>query len=189
MGRSFFQLLRSPSKKKSQFECPSDHFEALRARLPRVRKVLVIGWRAMEDHFLKLLSEHLQFPLEVMVVITRQTALPKSDADCRWLSARLCRDQFNGSPAGSPNSWLVVESYHFLNPNPDNTPLYHPWVKRSGWRDFWCDNSHPEKLGVRLGGVDWLATGQHLWRISLRDSSPEILDSYSCQYLVTGAKQ
>jgi hypothetical protein len=67
-GKVVFPAIAIPVEKKSQFECPSDHLEALRSRLPRVRKVLIIGWRAMEDHFLKLLSEHLQFPLEVMVV-------------------------------------------------------------------------------------------------------------------------
>ncbi|MGA7915487.1 MAG: hypothetical protein WCA00_09645 [Candidatus Acidiferrales bacterium] len=67
-GKVVFPAIAIPVERKSQFECPSDHFDALRSRLPNVRKILVIGWRAMEEHFLKILSEHLRAPLEVLVV-------------------------------------------------------------------------------------------------------------------------
>jgi len=33
--------------------------EALTALLPRVSKILIVGWRATEQHFLKLLNRHL----------------------------------------------------------------------------------------------------------------------------------
>ncbi len=67
-GKVVFPAIAIPVERKSQFECPADHLEALRSRLPKVRKVLIVGWRAMEEHFLSLLNEHLQAPLEVMVV-------------------------------------------------------------------------------------------------------------------------
>jgi hypothetical protein len=67
-GKIVFPAIAIPVERKSQFECPADHLEALRSRLPKVRKVLIVGWRAMEEHFLSLLNEHLQAPLEVMVV-------------------------------------------------------------------------------------------------------------------------
>jgi hypothetical protein len=40
-----------PVKNKNSFECPKDHVEALKIDLPRVTKILVIGWRAQEQHF------------------------------------------------------------------------------------------------------------------------------------------
>jgi hypothetical protein len=40
-----------PVKNKNSFECPKDHVEALKRDLSRVTKILVIGWRAQEQHF------------------------------------------------------------------------------------------------------------------------------------------
>jgi hypothetical protein len=42
---------------KTEFECPPAHIAALRNLLPRTTKILTIGWRARERHFLRLLKE------------------------------------------------------------------------------------------------------------------------------------
>jgi len=67
-GKVVFPAIAIPVETKSQFECPDEHIDILRSKLPKVRKVLIVGWRAAEQHFLKLLSEHLCGPLEVVVV-------------------------------------------------------------------------------------------------------------------------
>ncbi len=49
-----------PVRTKGAFECPDEHIDALKECLSKVTKLLVIGWRANDDHFLKLLKEALQ---------------------------------------------------------------------------------------------------------------------------------
>ncbi len=49
-----------PVTRKTKFECPNPHLDALRERLPEVTKILAIGWRGTEKHFLKLLVEDLK---------------------------------------------------------------------------------------------------------------------------------
>jgi hypothetical protein len=48
--------LAIPLVAKMAFECPKAHEDALRDCIPAVSKVLVIGWRGAEQHFLQLLS-------------------------------------------------------------------------------------------------------------------------------------
>jgi hypothetical protein len=45
-----------PMAAKTDFECPQDHLDALRAELPRVTHVLIVGWRAAEPHAVDLLK-------------------------------------------------------------------------------------------------------------------------------------
>ncbi len=61
-----------PIENKGQFECPAEHVEALKRCLPRVTKMLTIGWRAMEEHFLRLLREHVSEMPSLMVVTGNQ---------------------------------------------------------------------------------------------------------------------
>ena len=67
-GVGVFPAVAIPVETKSDFECPSEHLEALRKLLPRVTKLLLIGWRATEEHFLELLKAHLR-PLEDVMVV------------------------------------------------------------------------------------------------------------------------
>ena len=57
-----------PVEKKAYFECPPRHLVELERLLPRVSKILLIGWRATEDHFLELLTKHLKGPIRALVV-------------------------------------------------------------------------------------------------------------------------
>lgn len=45
-----------PVVTKSDFECPPRHLEMLSSRLENVDRILVVGWRGTELHFLKLLD-------------------------------------------------------------------------------------------------------------------------------------
>jgi hypothetical protein len=63
--------LAIPVVTKSQFICPQSHIDRLKEFLPKVEKILVIGWRGSEKHFLKLLSEGLQNPVKVLSVCGR----------------------------------------------------------------------------------------------------------------------
>ncbi len=65
---ALYPAIAIPLEEKNEYECPPDHIEALRASLPHVTKLLLIGWRATEAHFLRLLAEHLQPNISTMVV-------------------------------------------------------------------------------------------------------------------------
>lgn len=58
-GKPMFPAIAIPVEKKRNFECPQPMLEELVALLPHVRKILVIGWRATEEHFLGLLRSRL----------------------------------------------------------------------------------------------------------------------------------
>lgn len=58
-GRSVFPAIAIPVEHKNQFACPQSLVEQLVKALPNVSKVLIIGWRATEQHFLNLLANRL----------------------------------------------------------------------------------------------------------------------------------
>jgi hypothetical protein len=63
-----FPALAIPVETKSSFECPEQHLNMVRQCIKKVSKLLLIGWRGMEDHFLHLLSEHLPSGISIMAV-------------------------------------------------------------------------------------------------------------------------
>jgi len=54
IGTAFIPAIAVPTATKSGFECPEAHILDLKATLPHITKILIIGWRATERHFLKL---------------------------------------------------------------------------------------------------------------------------------------
>jgi hypothetical protein len=50
----FFPALTVPAEKKTKFSCPSSHINVLESLLPKITKLLVIGWRGAEKHFLDM---------------------------------------------------------------------------------------------------------------------------------------
>ena len=53
-ARPAIPALAIPLTTKEEFECPREHQEVLERCIPRVSKLLVIGWRGAERHFLRL---------------------------------------------------------------------------------------------------------------------------------------
>ena len=64
----FVPALSVPFKTKLNYECPSEHIDCLLEFMPKVTKLLVIGWRAAEANFCQLLGLHLQKNLKVLNV-------------------------------------------------------------------------------------------------------------------------
>jgi hypothetical protein len=54
-----FPALTIPIEKKDEFECPDEHVKALAQHLPKVTKIITVGWRATESKFLNMLSNRL----------------------------------------------------------------------------------------------------------------------------------
>jgi hypothetical protein len=67
-GPALFPALAIPVVRKQRYECPPTHVEVLQQCLPNVRKILIIGWRGQETHFLDLLRMHLQRNVRAMAV-------------------------------------------------------------------------------------------------------------------------
>jgi hypothetical protein len=63
-----FPAIAIPVETKLEFECPPDHLDCLRKHLGKITKVLTVGWAAQEQHFLKLLREHLTQEIRVEAV-------------------------------------------------------------------------------------------------------------------------
>ena len=65
-----FPAIAIPVQTKSEehFECPIAHRKYLSEILPRVTKILIIGWQAKEAHLLGMLRFHLPLLRHIMVV-------------------------------------------------------------------------------------------------------------------------
>jgi hypothetical protein len=63
-----FPALALPVETKLGFECPSDHLDSLCSHLDKITKILVVGWRATEGHFLSLLKQHVTSEVHVQAV-------------------------------------------------------------------------------------------------------------------------
>jgi hypothetical protein len=50
-----YPAIAIPVEKKADFECPTEHLGMLKTLIPKTTRILTIGWRATEDHFLQLL--------------------------------------------------------------------------------------------------------------------------------------
>lgn len=57
-----YPALSIPVENKDEFSCPAKHVTALEALLPKVTKVITIGWRATEAEFLRMLKFSRQMP-------------------------------------------------------------------------------------------------------------------------------
>lgn len=50
-----FPALAIPVESKRDFACPENHLDVLRECIPQITKVLIVGWRGVEAHFVDLL--------------------------------------------------------------------------------------------------------------------------------------
>jgi hypothetical protein len=61
-----YPAIAIPVEKKAEFECPAEHVESLKKQIPKTTKIVTIGWRGTEDHFLKLLGTLLPVGVDVV---------------------------------------------------------------------------------------------------------------------------
>jgi hypothetical protein len=65
---AIFPAIAIPVETKRAFECPQAHLDALRAMIPQIRRLLIVGWRGTELHFVNLLRELCRGEIPGMVV-------------------------------------------------------------------------------------------------------------------------
>jgi len=65
---ALFPAIAIPVETKRDFECPIDHLDCLRKNIESVKKILVVGWRATEQHFIRIMKENIRNEIEIQVV-------------------------------------------------------------------------------------------------------------------------
>jgi hypothetical protein len=91
-GSLAFPAIAIPVEKKSTFECPGHLIEEFITLLPQITKVLVVGWRATEEHFLGLLKTHLKPGIHLHVVAGGLK-------DAEDAKVKICRALTNNGPS------------------------------------------------------------------------------------------
>lgn len=66
--RPLVPAIALPLQRKGAFECPAEHLKALDECLPEVQRLLVIGWRATDAPFLKLMHDRGRQAIRGLVV-------------------------------------------------------------------------------------------------------------------------
>jgi hypothetical protein len=56
LNQLLYPALALPTSGKAGFECPEDHRDAMTTAIAQMTRLLVIGWRAQEEHLLELLD-------------------------------------------------------------------------------------------------------------------------------------
>jgi hypothetical protein len=67
-GPPMVPAIAMPVERKQTFECPTDHLATLVSALPHTTKLILVGWRGREEHFLALLRQGLRADVPAIVV-------------------------------------------------------------------------------------------------------------------------
>jgi hypothetical protein len=70
-GPPLYPAIAIPVREKERFECPVDHVGLMVSLIPKVTKIITIGWRGAERHFLTLLAQGLvgsKFGVDIVTV-------------------------------------------------------------------------------------------------------------------------
>jgi len=71
-GLHFIPAIAVPVANKAEFECPAGHVEVLNELLPSTSRLIVIGWRAGEEHFLNLLKNRVKESTPMLILNGRE---------------------------------------------------------------------------------------------------------------------
>lgn len=94
------------TKTEDTFEWPDNHRKYLEELLPHVTKILIIGWRGKEAHFLKLLRENL--PKGGLTQVTHLQVVGRDSAEVENISKQFLADidrRVLKSPAVQPQGF------------------------------------------------------------------------------------
>ena len=73
-GALLFPALSIPVVNKDEFSCPESHVQHLLEKLPKVNKILTIGWRATEANFLTMLRTELSVKHPGLMIVSGDDA-------------------------------------------------------------------------------------------------------------------
>jgi UDP-2,3-diacylglucosamine pyrophosphatase LpxH len=90
-GRALFPALAIPVENKFDYVCPTDHVQELYKALPRVRKVITIGWRGVEMDFLLKLPTSLAAQPALMIISDTDNSATETHANLLKGGAKFSR--------------------------------------------------------------------------------------------------
>lgn len=88
--------LSIPVRRKTDFTMPSWHREAMVADLHKVTTVIAVGWRAREQHFLRLLQDELPGAPSRLVAVAESDEAAKATVEALWDTGRFDRYAISG---------------------------------------------------------------------------------------------
>ena len=63
-----FPAIAIPVETKAEFECPDKHLSLLKSSIREITKILIIGWRGMDPHFIQILLDGWHSDIRVQIV-------------------------------------------------------------------------------------------------------------------------
>jgi hypothetical protein len=94
--RVWLPAVSIPIRRKSTFTMPESHREAMTEDLRGVTTVVAVGWRAREEHFLRLLQDHLGTDLVRLVAVAERNESAMETVDNLWETGRFNHDAVSG---------------------------------------------------------------------------------------------
>lgn len=83
--------LAIPVQRKANFMMPDEHREALVKDLERTSMLVAVGWRAREQHFLKMIQDHLPSQPGRLVAVAESEASARETVENLWSTGRFDR--------------------------------------------------------------------------------------------------
>ena len=110
-GKPAFPAIAVPVERKDLFECPQGMLDELICYLPKISKILIVGWRATEDHFISLVGQHLTPGIRLYTVAgTHMEAVNINKRIEAALSKNTPRSEADPDPTGFQISSCTAES-------------------------------------------------------------------------------
>ena len=103
-GHDTYPAIALPVETKNELEFPDTHLTALRRIIPEVTKILIVGWRGTEEHFLKLWTEQGPPRASRKVLVVSGSQVEAQQVEARTQIA--FQGRFVNTPRGF--SWLVT---------------------------------------------------------------------------------
>jgi len=100
-----------PLQNKDQYECPFYHVTQLEKAVSQTHKLLLIGWRATEEKFLKLLQ--IRLPKDVRILVVAENRENAQTIISSLKSQNIAANSFEAAESGFTNS--LVKSQEIGN--------------------------------------------------------------------------
>jgi hypothetical protein len=135
--------LSAPIRNKADFSMPVPHRESLLADLKKVTTLVAIGWRGRENHFLRLLQEHLPSAPSRLVVVSVSDDDAHETVDRLWQTGRFDKYAVSGIGFSGFVETPVTYDLPRATGRDDHTPLTldHVLTARKPW-GVWTER-HP----------------------------------------------
>ena len=115
-GLHGFPALAIPVEKKSVFSCPPEHLRVLSESIPKVSKIITIGWRATEDHFIAMLKSRLtglRGDVDLMIVSGSEAGAKQTNENLGLANVSLIQscEMYGGGFSGLITNIDVLEKF------------------------------------------------------------------------------